>query len=75
MRALSVIAALFVAGCSAHPPVSQTCPPPVAVPAGAPHKPTAAQVGALEVRVETAREAERARGDACAAALAAIQKR
>lgn len=54
----------LLAGCAAQP--RPTCPGSIPVPAPLrPHE----NVGRLEIRVELAREAERARGDACAAAL------
>lgn len=70
MRALLLVALL--AGCAVAPkPRAPTtaCPPPVPVPAGLSghHRPAA--IAALEIRVELAREAERRRGDDCAAAL------
>lgn len=61
---------LLLVGCSVAPapiaiPTFPSCPPRVAVPG-----PLLAHesLSVLEVRVELAREAERARGDACAAA-------
>lgn len=60
---------LALAGCSG--PVPPTCPGPVPVPARLhPHE----SVGALEIRVELARERERRRGDACAEAVERMQK-
>ena len=65
---------LLLGACVAHPAAVQqatlSCPPPVAVPAPLPHVRTPDMLAAFEVRVELAREAERARGDACAAAVA-----
>lgn len=71
IRTLILLATL--AGCSspAAPPRFPECPGPVAVPVGAPPNPTPAQVGALEIRVELARERERNRGNACADAVTA----
>ena len=58
--------------CSAHPipPPTLSCPPSIAVPAPLTKVRTPDMLAAFQVRVELAREAERARGDACAAALA-----
>ena len=73
IRAVAI--ALLLAGCSAPAPRFPPCPPTVAVPAAAPRKPTRAQADAQEIRVEIAREAERRRGNACAAALDARDAR
>lgn len=61
---------LLLAGC-ATPPAFPNCPDPVPVPAALRKGET---VGKLEIRVELAREAERARGDACAAAVEAMRR-
>lgn len=72
IRAVALVALL--AGCSAPvPPTFPACPTSVRVPASLPRNPTRAQADALEIRVELAREAERERGDACAAAAAAMR--
>lgn len=60
--------ALPLAGC-ATPPIFPECPPSVAIPAPLPRIRTMAMLDAFEIRVELAREAERRRGDACAAAV------
>ncbi len=65
----AALSVLLLAGCASRPQFTGTCPPSVPVPAGIGRHPTAKQVGELEVRVELAREAERQRGDECAAAL------
>ena len=68
-RLFAISAALLLAGCATRaPPQFPACPqPPVTPTSLRPHEP----VVALEIRVEIAREAERRRGDACAAAVAA----
>lgn len=69
MRVIILLA--FLSGCGVKAPSFPQCPAPVAIPAPAPPHPTHAQENVLEIRVELAREAERARGDACAEAVAA----
>jgi hypothetical protein len=68
--------ALLLSGCAtaAAPPRFPSCPLPISVPAPAPLHPTHAQISQLEVAVELAREAERRRADACASAVAAMQR-
>jgi hypothetical protein len=68
IRSVALLALL--AGCSMArvPPQFPACPAPGPVPE--PLRPHEA-VGALEIRVELAREAERRRADACADAVAA----
>lgn len=61
-----LIAVLLLAGCATAPPAKPPkpdCPASVPIPAPLVGKPTPAKIGALEIRVELAREAERARGD------------
>lgn len=62
-----LIAALLLAGCGAVPALVPTqavdCPASVPVPAPLVGNPTPAKVSALQIRVELAREQERARGD------------
>jgi hypothetical protein len=66
---------LLLSGCaSTVPPKFPVCPAPVSVPELAPNHATHGQVNQLEIRVELAREAERSRGNACAAAAAAMQR-
>lgn len=60
---------LLLAGCTTAPPKFSACPPAPLTPAPAPKKATAKMISDLEIRVEIAREAERARGDACAEAV------
>ena len=71
MRAL--VAMILLGGCAVQHAVpvkvSLDCMAPVPIPAGLPRVHTRAQVNALEIRVELAREAERKRGDACYADL------
>lgn len=62
---------VILAGCSVAPPQFPACPGPVPTPAPLGRHET---VGPLEIRVEIAREKERARGDACAAAVDARDK-
>lgn len=63
----------LLAGCATTPlpPPAPTCPDPVRVPA--PLR-KGESVGTLEIRVELARLAERARGDACAADAAGLRE-
>lgn len=65
----------LLVGCSApvsvvHAPSFPECPASIPIPAPLRKHET---VGALEIRVEIAREDERARGDACAAAVDAMR--
>jgi hypothetical protein len=70
----SVALVIVLAGCAATPappppvrPVCQCqCPPSVAVPAPLSRVHTLEQLNAFAIALEVAREAERARGDACA---------
>jgi hypothetical protein len=71
-RTLALLALL--AGCSVSPPQPPqfpACPGSVPVPAALRK---GESVGKLEIRVEIGREAERARGDACAASSDAMRK-
>lgn len=68
MRALFPL--LLLAGCAAHQQAPRiSCPDPVAIPAVPPRVRTAEQIASFAIRLELAREAERGRGNACAAAL------
>jgi hypothetical protein len=51
------------------------CPPSVAVPAPLPRIHTQEQLGAFAIELELAREAERARGDACSRTVAELRER
>jgi hypothetical protein len=74
-RALILPALLtLLAGCTAPQPPQADCPPTVPVPAPLVGKPSAAKVGALEIRVELARTAERARGDCWRDAFEGMKK-
>lgn len=65
----TLVLLVLLARCSGPaPPAFPPCPGPVAVPAPLGKGET---VGALEIRVELAREHERDRADACADAVAA----
>lgn len=64
-----LVVPIVLGACSTHPPTFATCPPPVAIPAPTVAKPNVYQIAALQRRVESARRAERARGDACAQAV------
>lgn len=66
-----VLVVLVLTGCSIGQsvPTFPACPAPIPVPAPTVRKPNAKQIAQLEIRVELAREAERARGDACAEAV------
>jgi hypothetical protein len=59
-RAMVLLLPLLT-GCSPHP--MPDCPASVPVPMPLVGRPTPAKVADLEIRVELAREAERARGD------------
>jgi hypothetical protein len=69
MRGLLLVLALV--GCASEPPscptppvVARDCPGPVAVPAPLPRVHTQDQLAQFAIRLEIAREQERARGDA-----------
>jgi hypothetical protein len=71
----SALILLLLAGCAVRvAPPTADCPASVPVPAGVPAHATAKQVSDLEIRVEVARERERARGDRCAAAVETLLK-
>lgn len=76
MRIIALLLVVLLGACAANPPRAlpafPPCPSPVAVPAPVPPHPTRQQVDALQIRVELAREAERDRANACAAAFKAI---
>lgn len=67
----ALVMALLLAGCSATPPQFPACPGSIPVPAALRK---GENVGKLQIRVELAREEERARGDACAASADAMRK-
>jgi hypothetical protein len=67
-RALAL--ALLLAGCAVEPPTFANCPGAVPVPAPLPLISARPVLERFAVRLELAREAERTRGDACAAASA-----
>lgn len=72
MRA--VVLLLLLAGCAAHPqPPAVDCPGAVGVPAAPPRVRTPKVLASFAIRLELAREAERARGDKCAAAVVTLQ--
>lgn len=65
IRAMAL--ACLLCSCGAHvPPQFRSCPDPVPVPAALRK---GESIGKLEIRVELAREDERARADACAEAV------
>lgn len=66
MTRFVILLALLTASCATKPPTFPDCPPSLPVPSPTVRKPSARQIAELEIRVEIAREAERARGDACA---------
>ncbi len=70
MRILAV--ALLLVGCGVTQPPTADCPPPARVPAAPPRIRTPAMIARFAVELELAREAERRRGDACAAAVEAL---
>lgn len=68
MRALIIV--LLLAGCAVKAEAPRiSCPGPVSVPAAPPRIRTADHIAEFAIRLEVAREAERSRGNACAAAL------
>jgi len=75
MRAVALIVVLT--GCAAvskpSAPVAD-CPASIPTPAPLVGRPTPAKVGALEIRVELAREAERDRGDCWRAAFEGLRQ-
>lgn len=75
MRALILLSVL--AGCAypeSTPSPVAICPASVPIPAPLAGHPTPAKVGALEIRVELAREAERSRGDCWRAAFEGLRQ-
>lgn len=74
-----LIGLLLLAGCAAPPTVKKVsdvvdCPASIQAPAPLVGHPTPAKVGALEIRVELAREKERDRGDCWKAAYEQVKK-
>lgn len=71
---LGFVVVALLTRCASEPPscpapapiVARDCPSPVAVPAPLPRVHTQDQLGQFAIRLEIAREQERARGDACA---------
>lgn len=76
MRAAALM--LLLSGCAtpgvAVLPAFPDCPGPIAIPAAPPRIRTPERIGRFAVALELAREAERARGDACAAAVEAMRR-
>jgi hypothetical protein len=70
-----VVVLVLLSGCStvSGAPQFPECPAPVPVPAPSARIHTPHEIGKLEIRVELARERERKRGDACAAAVDAMK--
>jgi hypothetical protein len=80
MRVAALVVVVLLAGCASAPPrtaVAVTppdCPPPPAVPKSPPRIRTTEALRRFEIALELAREAERARGDACAARAAVLER-
>jgi hypothetical protein len=76
VRALAVL--LLLAGCAAKPtpvpPPAVDCPSSVGVPAAPPRVRTPKVLAQFAISLELAREAERGRGDKCAAAVETLER-
>jgi hypothetical protein len=72
----TLILILLVAGCATRPVSipAPDCPASIPIPAPLVGTPTAAKVSALEIRVELAREQERARGDCWRSAVMGVKQ-
>lgn len=67
MRRVTLLATALLVGCGHPEPLTiAACPPEIPVPAPIPRIRTTQMVSALQIREDLAREAERARGNACA---------